>query len=1017
MARNRFIKSYSNYALKQLHHTTNVGNIVERDWMTISDLNTYSKDSLPTYDLNGFKMLVNDTVSLKKRHQYGSWLMNDDSEYWSLDQMDENSSVSTKQINLKPNFTSITDFVYYGSARKMVESAISYIIRFFPGEAYFTDTKVTINGKDLYIVDNPFDIEFDSLYFTDDKIDNPLRIFSKSYEKYDFILDNGWTMPIKSWSRDIIGDSTCYTGGEELSVINCGIQGGEEKFVKLYYYAYKGKKCLFHDGEYIGASIKPMLKVRNEFFNSLGDFESALLNKKTNYTAYLDTPQETDKGNISYKKAYTWPKSKNGKWNIEINDLRYEEYVESLLEIADFYDLYFTDNLWGSLTHEAIINFDWTFTHESGGQIEELDTPNSKKIEAFLQIAGRNFDDLKRYIDGISYSNAVTYDETNNNPDYFLNDALYNYGWDVKMPIPVSLSKYVTSALYGGHVEGYTVQEANNEFYRRLLLNTRAILASKGTKRAIEMVLSLFGYHSLNFVENAYHEVKDGDTTKMCTWGELKRDKKYEPFIKEIYRNTYDISEYVYVTDENSMAYQDKAIDIIKSVNSLKMTFDDTTDDLQGLPVREVVTNIEVPIMDDILVERDGKKSIEQIQVGTRTEDKSYLIPWFDKDMTYDSGAYFEGKGGWGLNQTKVHEIPEYGKVTIHTNSDLKIYDESVKYLKFIDTMSDLKSIVGTHPKTGDVYYVYDITNQDDYSYAPISAAEAMPTMSHYFILKNEDYDYHLGFVEKDGDDNEIYGWKNISEEELKRGDSADAQHVFYLESIVENNLGNNPHVGYGKYDDGEEYKMQFVELFTPAQNSYEFDGIDDDELQWSVDDKTYTLEDLGFTLNKEVDNVKCWYFADLTDSNVEKILPLKVDTVNNVYTETEETIERDIFMRSYSDQYSRGTDGEQDMFYTKHYKVAEPYNMERAILGEENDEDFNYDEAAANSIINSKALFIEFYPDLKSPDSMYSFINDVALHYAKQVIPSTTLFKYKVPMTGWDVFCYKQTSIQSAMI
>ena len=148
MARNRFIKTRSNYVLKGLHQTTNVGNVYERDWMTIADLNTYAPGSLPSYGLNGFKMVIDDSVNLKKRHQYGSWLKNESCDvittYWSLNCMDDAdeilSSASSSHAILKPDYTSLLDFAYYGSAQMLVQGAVSQIINHFPGEIYLMDT-------------------------------------------------------------------------------------------------------------------------------------------------------------------------------------------------------------------------------------------------------------------------------------------------------------------------------------------------------------------------------------------------------------------------------------------------------------------------------------------------------------------------------------------------------------------------------------------------------------------------------------------------------------------------------------------------------------------------------------------------------------------------------------------------------------------------------------------------------------------------------------------------------------
>ena len=100
----------------------------------------------------------------------------------------------------------------------------------------------------------------------------------------------------------------------------------------------------------------------------------------------------------------------------------------------------------------------------------------------------------------------------------------------------------------------------------------------------------------------------------------------------------------------------------------------------------------------------------------------------------------------------------------------------------------------------------------------------------------------------------------------------------------------------------------------------------------------------------------------------------------------------------------------ENEIFSSKQYKVMEPYNMEGADANKD-------DEAAANSIINSKHLYIEFVPDVSSPEGMYDFIENSLMHYVKQVIPSTTLLKYYVPMRQLDNICFNKTYLQSAII
>ena len=1049
MARQRYIKTKSNYTIKQLHQSTDIGNIYERDFMTIADLNTYAPGSAPSYSLNGFKMVVNDGVSLKKKHQHGLWLKNEscdkNSSYWSLGCMgnDEFSEIDKEvKLELKPNYTSLLDFAYFGSARKLVESSFYYILNFFPGEIHLLDTYIEIDGKRLFHVENPFNIDMESIMFPDEKIENPLRVFSVSYDRYKIINTNS-SYDSLTWEREILTDAECTPNNTQLSVITLGNPFGNETPLRLFSYNINGVKQLYHDGTFTGCRIRPNNNEIAKFFDNLDDFQNALLNRKTDYTISLITPSEDDYG-FHYKiDVYTWPKS--GEWNIAISGREYETYLNSLLSIADFYDAYDSDNLWRSMTHEAIVAYDWTLTKQVGDEvIDEYDSPNSQRIKSFIHIAGRQFDELKKYVDGITHVNAVTYDEYDNNPDLFLSDTLTNYGWDVCTPIPSKLGKYMTLGLYPTHKNGYTSQDANYEFYRRLLLNSGAILSAKGTKKSIEMILSLFGYKSLNFVEHSFHDIIEDGKVVTRHWDELNDEQK-----KKILCGVYDMTEYVYVASSGSTAFQEGGAELIKEVNSYKATYDDENrDKLQGLPVREVLTEIQVPVLG--LGWNDVTKTIDTgVTVGYETQYTNYLIPWFERNRYYDSNVYFESKGGWGLIPTKRVSTPEYGDVYIETNDNFRIYDEHVNYLKFQNNISNLKSIIGEYPSVGDVYYIYDISDQAEYDWGLIGT-ESQPTMSHYFILKNAEKDNILGVIrdengevlleseneenfditsfslfenainisgETSGDTNigtideplkKQYGWKNISEEELREGKSEDAQKVFYLESLIENKLGNAPHTGRGNYDDGDEYRVFYEDLFSGAKINELFDYVDDTLLPWSdiFENENFKGKKMGFEMVKSVDNIKCWYFTDTTINSNLFTLTENGDGTYNVFGIERPSVGNGEFVRFYSDEY-RDTegDGSNGIFNSRQYPIMTPYNMEG---GSEDDE------AAANSIVNSKGLYIEFMPDLKSPDTLYEYVNDIVMHYAKQIIPSTTLFKYKVPMSGLEVFCSHRTYPQS---
>ena len=74
--------------------------------------------------------------------------------------------------------------------------------------------------------------------------------------------------------------------------------------------------------------------------------------------------------------------------------------------------------------------------------------------------------------------------------------------------------------------------------------------------------------------------------------------------------------------------------------------------------------------------------------------------------------------------------------------------------------------------------------------------------------------------------------------------------------------------------------------------------------------------------------------------------------------------------------------------------------------------------ELASNAFIN-KGTFYHHYSDIYDlyHELVYDFIENSIMHYVKQVIPSTTILKYYVPMRDLDMNCFHRTYIQSAII
>ena len=1025
MANQRYIKTYSNYTLKQLHRTTTIGNIYERDFMTISDLNTYVPGSEPTYGLGNFKMAVDNTIGLKKKYRYGNWLKNTDcpdSHYWTtscLTQDTEDAEVLPPIVN-RSQYTSLLDFACYGSAVELVKGGIRGIIKNFPAAIGLTKNVYGVNG--YYIASNPFGINVSGGYSAK-KPENELRLLSSNIAKYVIEDTKGNTWPI-SWTKIFDINNPCVKEYDKLSEVSLGKPFYSEDIIsdwdvmmeddkkailtaieadeanaqlawadlpenirlsilayknpnnpngselRLINFVFQGENRLAYTGDFAGWTIHPIASEVNAFYRNLDDFQRFLLDKRTNNSVILDTPEETEEGIQTYRKTYTWGKSLDCSWNLDVESQQYKDYVNALLDIATIYDEYYSDNMWRAMTHEAIVKYDWTLTLTSiDGGTEELVAPRSQGIAAYIHTAGRLFDDLKRYIDGIGKSATISFNSANLTPKESLVAILTNWNWDIQGINTNGKSYWMTSPLYSVDSCGYNEEQANNEFYRRLALASRAILSAKGTKRSIEMILALFGYHSYDYTRNSLHTVIRNGNEVILKWNQLSSEEK-----GNILKNVYDISEYVYVAKEDSSCFTEGYTDVVKGLNQSKLNYDVAdSDELQGLPVREV---------ESILAD------------GTV---KNYLIPWYDKDKKIDGNVYFESKGGWGAQPVKKTVSIDDNEHIVESNGNFIAYDETVKYLKFYDTIPMLTSISFEDFNINDICYVYDLSDYATYNWG-LDTGEIQPTMSHYFILKS-DNPFSLGFIKKDGNGNKIYGWKNISEEELTEGTSDDAKRVHYLEGIVESNTGNNPHCGFGQYDDGSAYKTAFKDLFKFARDNDLFMTMNDDEIPKE--------NEIGFNVEKEIDNIKCWYFTDTTSN---KRLKSLTENEDGTYTSSDDSIPEVGIGNFLRLDKSRGYDGEEgDLFDNTTYGLMEPVNMEDISNPD--------DEAAANSIINTKQLYIEFQPDMTAPLSMYDFINNVVMHYVKQVIPATTILKYNVPPTGIDTICYKSTYLQSALI
>lgn len=786
--------------LRKRHQNASNGDIFESDYMTISPMETlFSDDQDIINSDSNFKFSYRINNNLQKKHAKSGWVKTaDGSEEWTIEDAISGGTISDEsKVRIKPNYNSLKDFAYYGSAVELVRGSLNDIIQNFPAELYFTNNslKDEVNKRTTnpitdgsldgcYLISNDFGINahVDNVNMLD--VYNPMRYLSLSYADYNLI--KGDNIAALTGITIEIDDALCNDNSKGKTIATATTNDG----LVIYTYLREGKYYLYHKNtSQVGYRIRPNDSVVDEYFATIDEFEYVLLNRdsKPLYMSVFETPYETDKGNFYKKEPYIWPSKYN--WNPDIESIGYEGYVSRLIELAEFHDEYDSNNIWRSMTHEAIKNLDWTFVRENGEDVEDLSKIDSSKIEIFLQLYGRQFDGLKRYIDSIKYTNQVTYNEKNNLPDYCLTDTVGNSGWDVKPLIATAKSEYYSDILYNNMSKGYSEVEANNNLMRNLKLNSRYVLSNKGTREGIAALLGLFGIYSGEYDINERVAVAKGNDT------------------------------YCHFQDEDTASFKYPNAEDVLFVNMKKDSLleDYDGDVYQGIAVKEIVT-----------------------------DNGSYVVPWYVNGKHYDSGMYFQSKGGWGKIKSNFYPLDinvDCTPITEFSPTMIEIYKETQNYLKFASDLNAMFDFTNSVIKNGMIVYVTDITDASAYGFNNGDDA------SHYFVLEDKD---KSTIAE---------GWYNVKISELEGLTTKYAEKIAYLESILETTEGNNSHTGEGNYDDGADYVTSLNNIFGGAIENDDLTQFTKADIENAISGYTFGIK-TGY-----IDNQKCWYYGKVASN------------------------------------------------------------------------------------------------------------------------------------------------------
>ena len=415
---------------------------------------------------------------------------------------------SSLQIKFNYDDNVISNLVLYGSMKERFRVATQGIVGFFPAALYMggVDIIASTTGNSVqnisydaiydkttievsrYTVSNPFGIEYTSngLKTISANVDSDLELDPPHFNGIATTSINaqlGKISKLRNFSVEYLKYSLSFSG-----------QSNVTEYPVLEYTPIEDTTTnlrLVISGAPFGSTvstssqtfyIKPKSKEFENAFSNFDAIQRFLLNRNSSpqYTAAFQiTPVLSSGQKAQTLLNVTWPKI--DLVNLDINTDKYDSYLASLVQIADDFDEVKTNLISRFLTSDSLTEFDTI----------------GRKVEKTLQIYGRSFDDIKRFIDGIAYMTNVTYDAKNNIPNNLLKNFARMLGW--RTPSSISKVAFLDSILQPGEAQfsgnsiGMTPAELDIEMYRRILMNTAYLFKSKGTRKAIEFLLRFIG--------------------------------------------------------------------------------------------------------------------------------------------------------------------------------------------------------------------------------------------------------------------------------------------------------------------------------------------------------------------------------------------------------------------------------------------------------------------------------------------------------------------------------------------
>lgn len=401
--------------------------------------------------------------------------------------------------------SNLNTFVRYGSAYEFLRVSVQNIIIKYPGSLYVNSqteaggnltyqglTYDEVSNVSTFYMPTGFTVNTFGLIINDGNIsipdDSELKNLNLSYNKYVI-----WS----SLESDMLFKVVGYTGNTVNSVGSYdGTTISKSMFLKLEVEGNPFKLMGTNLSGSVDYHVRPNNVVFEEFRAVVNSYEKNIVSKRIKTDGFsfdLKDPTLLEDGKIVYSDSNVLWGTSDG-YNIDINTPNYDKFLKIILTIGAKYDKIKTDLIARFLTTTSLKTYDLT---EEG------------KINKLLRVYGREFDQIRQFIDSLVNINKVTYDKLNNIPDQIIKNMANTFGWD-----------YFSLVNEDELVEGFltiddTERDLNEdilpaeidvELWRRIINNTSYFWKSKGTRQAIKSMFLLIGIPEpfINITEYVY---------------------------------------------------------------------------------------------------------------------------------------------------------------------------------------------------------------------------------------------------------------------------------------------------------------------------------------------------------------------------------------------------------------------------------------------------------------------------------------------------------------------------------